>query len=137
MIPHNIIGLTTVSLLLGQLPGIAQADRYLPLGIDQFNQKPVYLDKASITKINPTSYRYTLSSESNELDTGKPGRFEEDIVVDCTQLGSIRHMGSWLYDGEGRLIKSDNISRTQEISDSRFAPYVKGNQTICNQLPKS
>lgn len=137
MIHHKIIGLTTVSLLLGQLPGIAQADRYLPMGIDQFNQKPVYLDKASITKINPTSYRYTLSSESAELDTGKPGRFEEDIVVDCTQLGSIMHMGSRLYDGEGRLIKSDNISRTQEISESRFAPYVKGNQTICHQLPKS
>lgn len=136
MTHHKIIGLTTV-ILLGQSAGIAQTDRYLPMGIDQFNQKPVYLDKATITKISATSYRYTLSSESEELDIGKPGRFEEDIVVDCTQLGSIMHMGSRLYDGEGRLIKSDNISRIQEISDSRFAPYVKGNQTICNQLPKS
>jgi len=137
MTHHKIIGLMAVSLLLGQLPSIAQADRYLSLGIDQFNQKPVYLDKESITKISPTSYRYTLSSESEEPDTGKRGRFEEDIVVDCTQLGSIVHLGSRLYDGEGRLIKSDRISRTQEISASRFSPYLNGNQTICNQVPKS
>ncbi len=137
MTHHKIIVLTAVILRLGELPSIAQADRYLLMGIDQFNQKPVYLDKQSMTKIGDTSYRYTLSSESEEPDTGKPGRFEEDIVVDCTQLGLIVHLGSRLYDGEGRLIKSDSISRTQEVSASRFAPYVKGNQTICNQVPKS
>lgn len=137
MTGHKFILLTAVYLGFGQLASMAQADRYLPMGVDQFNQKPVYLDKESITKISATSYRYTLSSESEEPDTGKPGRFEEDIVVDCTQLGSIVHLGSRLYDGEGRLIKSDRISRTQEITASRFAPYVNGNQTICNQVPKS
>ncbi|MGB5962403.1 MAG: hypothetical protein WBG73_17175 [Coleofasciculaceae cyanobacterium] len=137
MIHHKIIGLTAIGLLLCQLPSMAQVDRYLSLGIDQFSQKPVYLDKESIKKISPTTYQYTLASESEEPDTGKSGRFEEDIVVDCTELGSIVHLGSRLYDGEGRLLKSDNISRTQDISDSRFAPYFKGNQTICNQLPKS
>jgi hypothetical protein len=137
MTHHKIIGLTAIGLLLGQLPTIAQADRYLSMGIDQFSQKPVYLDKESIKKISPTTYGYTLASESEEPNTDKPGRFEEDIVVDCTQLGSIMHMGSRLYDGEGRLLKSDNTSRSQEVSTSRFAPYFKGNQTICNQLPKS
>lgn len=136
MTHHKIILLTAVILMLG-LPSIAQADRYLLMGIDQFNQKPVYLDQQSMTKIGVTSYRYTLSSESEEPDTGKPGRFEEDIVVDCTQLGLIVHLGSRLYDGEGRLIKSQSISRTQEVSASGFAPYVKGNEAICNQVPKS
>lgn len=136
MTHHKIMGLTAV-ILLGQLPSIVQADRYLSMGIDQFNQKPVYLDNESITKISPTTYRYTLSSESEEPNTGKSGRFEEDLVVDCTQLGSIVHLGSRLYDGEGRLLKSDSISRTQDVSGSRFAPYLKGNQTVCNQLPKS
>jgi hypothetical protein len=137
MTGHKIIVLTSVCLCCGQLASFAQTERYLPMGVDQFNQKPVYLDQESITKIGSSSYRYTLSSESEEPDTGKPGRFEEDLVVDCTQLASIVHLGSRLYDGKGRLIKSDSISRTQEISTSRFAPYVNGNQIICNQLPKS
>jgi len=136
MILHRITLLTAAILILGQLPSLAQADRYLPVGVDEFNQKPVHLDRQSVTKIGATSYRYTLSSESEEPDTGKPGRFEEDIVVDCTQLGLIVHLGSRLYDGDGRLIKSDRISRTQDINVSRFSPYIKGNQIVCSEVSK-
>ena len=134
---HRIPSLTAAILILGQLPSLAQADRYLPVGVDEFNQKSVFLERQSVTKIGVTSYRYTLSSESEEPDTGKAGRFEEDIVVDCTQIDLIVHLGSRLYDGDGRLIKSDRISRSQDINASRFSPYVNGNQIVCSEVPKS
>jgi hypothetical protein len=133
---QKYIILTVAISLVGQLPSFAQASRYLQMGIDAFSQKPVYLDQESVKKIGSTSYQYTLSSESEEPETGKPGRFEEDIVVDCTQIGSIVHLGSRLYDGQGSLVKSDRFSRTQDLSNSRSMPYVNGNQTICSKLPK-
>lgn len=114
-------------------PSFAQANRYLQIGIDAFSQKQVYLDQVSVQKIGATTYKYTLSSESQELDSGKTGRFEEDIMVDCSQIGSIVHLGSRLYDEEGRLIKSDRISRTQDISALRSMPYLTGNQRICSK----
>lgn len=133
---QRVMVLTAAIWMLGQLPSFAQASRYLQMGIDAFSQKPVYLDQESVKKVGSTSYQYTLSSESDELDTGKLGRFEEDIVVDCARLGSIVHLGSRLYDGEGRLVKSDSLSSHQDVSATRSMPYVNGNQTICSKVPK-
>lgn len=137
MTRHKIALLNTAILMLEQLPILAQSERYFPMGIDDFNKKTVYLDMERVKKINTTSYQYTLSSESDELDTGKPGRFEEDLVVDCNQIGSIVHLGSRLYDGEGRLIKIDQVSRTQDIIASQLTPYINANHRLCSEMPKS
>jgi hypothetical protein len=137
MAPRTIAALlsaTTVS-TLWQFPTLSQSDRYIPVGTDQFSRTTIYLDLQSLEKTSPDSYRYSIFSDSTEDDTGKKGRFEEVIVVNCNQMNSIVHLGSRLYDAEGHLIKTDPPPGTQEVSaNSGLTPYLNANQTVCNKM---
>ncbi|HEY9741082.1 MAG TPA: hypothetical protein V6C90_11390 [Coleofasciculaceae cyanobacterium] len=133
MARHAIAALLSAAVsTVWQLPSLAQSEQHIPVGTDQFSGTTVYLDLQRVEKVDPTSYKYTIFSDSNEGDTGKPGRFEEDIVVNCNQTGLINHLGSRLYGSEGRLIKTDPPPGTQDVSSqSGFAPYLNANQTVC------
>jgi hypothetical protein len=133
MARHTITALLSAAIsTVWQLPSLSQAERYIAVGTDEFNRATVYLDSQSLKKIGPTSYRYTLF---NEGDSGKTGRFEEDIVVDCKQTGSIDHLGSRLYDSNGSLIKTDPAPGTQDVSSrSGSAPYLNANRIVCNRI---
>jgi hypothetical protein len=129
-----LLSATAVS-TLWQFPSLCQSERYIPVGTDQFSKTTVYLDLQSLEKTSPDSYRYTIFSDSTDDDTGKKGRFEEVIVVNCNQMNSIIHLGSRLYDAEGHLIKTDPPPGTQDVSThSGLTPYLNANQTVCNKM---
>lgn len=128
--------LTSAVSLLWQLPGLSQGERYIPVGIDEFNRATVYLDLQSLEKIGSTSYKYTIFSSGKEHETGETMKFEEDIAVNCNQLSSISHLGSRLYNSEGRLIKTDRPSGTQTVSaSSGTATYFNANRMVCDRKP--
>ena len=118
---------------LWQLPSLSQATRYVSVGIDEFNKATVYLDTQSIKKTGQTSYKYTIFS-SNQPITEKKERFEEDIVVNCNKINSIVHLGSRLYDTNGRLVKTDPPPGTQDVSSSSGATtYRNANRIVCKR----
>jgi hypothetical protein len=133
MVRYAAINLVTVAVsTVWQLPTLSQSERYIPVGIDDFNKSTVYLDLQSVEKIDTNSYKYKIFSNSNEGDVGKTGRFEEDIIVNCDRMDSITHLGSRLYDAEGNLIKTDPAPITQNVSSSsRHPPYLTANRTVC------
>lgn len=127
--------LTAAVSTLWQLPSLSQGERYIPVGTDAYNGTTVYLDSQSIKKTGSTSYKYTIFSNTNPSNTGKAGRFEEDIVVDCNQMGSITHLGTRLYNANGRLIKTDPAPGTQNVSSRvESAPYRNANRTVCDRV---
>ena len=135
MLHQTIAALLTSAVSLWQLPGLSQGERYIPVGTDVYNRTTVYLDSQSIEKTGSTSYKYTIFSNNKPSDTGKAGRFEEEIVVDCNQTGSITHLGTRLYDANGRLIKTDSAPGTQNVSArSESAPYRNANRTVCDRV---
>jgi ribosomal protein S8 len=136
MLHQTIAALLTSAVSLWQLPGLSQGERYIPVGIDEFNRATVYLDLQSLEKIDSTSYKYTIFSSGKEHETGETMKFEEDIAVNCNQLSSISHLGSRLYNSEGRLIKTDRPSGTQSVSaSSGTATYFNANRMVCDRKP--
>ncbi len=135
MLRHTIAALLTSAVsILWQLPGLSQCERYISVGTDHFNRATVYLDLQSLEKIDSTSYKYTIFSSGNEHETGETMKFEEDIAVNCSQMSSISHLGSRLYDSEGRLIKTDPPSGTQTVSaSSGTATYFNANRMVCDR----
>ena len=118
---------------LWQLPSLSQSQRYISVGIDEFNKATVYLDTQSIKKTSPNSYNYTIFS-SNQPTTDKKERFEEDIAVNCTKTNSIVHLGSRLYDANGRLVKTDPPPGTQDVSSSSGSTtYLNANRIVCKR----